>query len=103
VDQKLKKSYSNRITPSIYQELETQIAPVVRDTAFRWSRKGVPHLLVELSNKTIYSLCYFRAYHYWKAFYPYGDGQEQQVQVLNTEEEILVFLKQEARKETKSE
>ena len=49
--------------------------------------------LAELSNKTIYSICYFSAYHYWKAFYPYGDGREQTKRVLNTVEEEVKVLK----------
>jgi len=95
VDPKHKVSHSTRPTPALYRDLETQIAPIAKDVAFRWSQNGVPHLLIELSNKTIYSLCYFKAYHYWKAFYPYGDGKEQTKVVLNTEKDITRFLEEE--------
>ena len=99
MDQQHKVSYRDRPIPSIYQELEELVTPLAKDVAFRWSHKGVPHLLVELSSKTIYSLCYFNTYHYWKVFYPYGDGQEQIKTVLNTVDEILAFLKEETNKE----
>jgi len=92
MDSKHKVSHRARPTPPRYLDLKTLVTSIAEDVAFRWSKKGVPHLLVELSNKTIYSLCYFRAYHYWKAFYPYGDSQEQVVKVLNTTKEILTFL-----------
>jgi len=102
MDPQHKVSYGGRPIPPIYRELEKLVTPIAKDIAFRWSLKGTPHLLVELSNKTIYSLCYFKAYHYWKIFYPYGNSQEQQNQVFNTVEEILTFLRKETRKETQS-
>jgi len=93
MDSKHKTNHSERPIPGVYRELRTLVTPIAEDVAFRWSQRGILHLLVELSNKTIYSLCYFRAYHYWKAFYPYGDGREQTKKVLNTVEEIVEFLK----------
>ncbi len=94
MDLKHKVSHSTRKAPPVYTVLDNLVTPIAKDVAFRWSPKGVPHLLVELSNKTIYSLCYFKAYHYWKAFYPYGDGGEQVIKVLNTVEDIVGFLKE---------
>ncbi len=93
MDNKHKVSHSERPVPGIYQELKTLVIPISKDVAFRWSKSGIPHLLVELSNETIYSLCYFNAYHYWKIFYPYGDGKEQVKRVLNTVEDMIEFLK----------
>ncbi len=95
MDNKHKTSYGTRKAPPGYKELVNLVTPFAEDTAFRWSQNGVPHLLVELSNKVIYSLCYFKAYHYWKAFYPYGDGRDQVTRVLNTAEDIVEFLKEE--------
>ena len=95
MDSKHKVSHRARPTPPRYLDLKTLVTSTAEDVAFRWSKKGVPHLLVELSNETIYSLCYFKAYHYWKVFYPYGDSQEQQKKTLNTVEDIVKFLKEE--------
>lgn len=91
---RLKISYHQKQTPPRYIELEEQLKPIAKDVAFRWSHKGVPHLLVELGKEIVYSLCYFKGHKIWRVFYPYGyGGDNQQKQDFNSAEEMIRFLK----------
>jgi len=93
MDDKLKISHSQGPTPSRYAELEEQIKPFAKDTAFRWSRNSVPHLLVELGRGVVYSVCYFKRQGFWRVFYPYGYVSTQEKQDFYSVEEILKFLR----------
>jgi len=92
MEARLKRSYREKRTPPRYIDLEEQVTPFAKDVAFRWSYKGVPHLLVELGKKIVYSLCYFKGGKFWRVFYPYGDGSQQK-QDFASLEEMLKFLK----------
>ncbi len=87
----LKISYLQRQAPPRYVDLEEQVKPFAKDVAFRWSYKGVPHLLVELGKEVVYSLCYFEGRKLWRVFYPYGSGGQQR-QDFNSVEEMIKFL-----------
>lgn len=92
MEARFKIGYKQKQTPPRYIDLEEQVKPFAKDTAFRWSFNGVPHLLVELGRKIVYSLCYFKGNKFWRVFYPYGTGN-QQTQDFNSLEEMLKFLK----------
>lgn len=92
MDARLKISYHQKQTPPRYVDLEEQVKPFARDVAFRWSHKGVPHLLVELGKGIVYSLCYFKGGKFWRVFYPYGSGS-QQIQNFSSVEEMTKFLR----------
>ena len=89
---RLRISHHQKLTPPEYMDLEEQIKPFAKETAFRWSRKGVPHLLIELDSKIVYSLCYFKKSKSWRVFYPYGEVTSQQRQDFHSIGEILEFL-----------
>ncbi len=93
MNDRLKISYENKQIPPMYIELEKQIKPFAKDTAFRWSYNGVPHMLVELGRGIVYSLCYFKKHKNWRVFFPYGVGNPQQKQDFNSVEEMIKFLK----------
>ncbi len=86
-----KKNYRLKGVPIRYQELIEGIKPIAEDYYFRWSFKGVPHLLVTLKNQVTYSLCYFGKSKSWKVFYPYQDKDQQKVN-FRTREEMLEYL-----------
>ena len=92
MDTRLKISYHQKQTPPRFIELEKELKPIAGDIAFRWSHKGVPHLLVELGKGIVYSLCYFKGDKIWRVFYPYGNGNQQK-QDFNSVEEMIKFLK----------
>lgn len=92
MDTRFKISYHQKPTPPRYTELEEQVSPFSKDTAFRWSFKGVPHLLVELGKDIVYSLCYFKGGKFWRVFYPYGNGYQYR-QDFSSAEGMIKFLK----------
>lgn len=92
MDTRLKISYYQKQSPPRYIDLEKQVSPFAKEVAFRWSFKGVPHLLVELGRGIVYSLCYFGGYKFWRVFYPYGNGNQRK-QDFNSVEEMVKFLR----------
>ena len=92
MDARLKISYHQKQTPPRYTNLEEQVTPFAKEVAFRWSHKGVPHLLVELGKGIVYSLCYFKGRKFWRVFYPYGKSNQQK-QDFNSVEELVEFLR----------
>lgn len=86
----LKVSYHNKTKPQRYADLEEKLAPIAQDMAFRWSHKGVPHLLAEVNN-VIYSICYFSRYDLWRVFYPYQQD-EQRKQDFNSIVKVIEFF-----------
>ena len=89
---RLKKSYRNEPVPFRYVSLEVQVRPFAKDVAFRWSRNGVPHLLVELGRNIVYSICYFGGSKSWRVYYPYANSI-QETQTFNSVEDLFKFLK----------
>lgn len=87
-----KKNYKLKDEPERYSNLIEQVKPIATDYFFRWSFRDVPHLLLELSNKITYSICYFGKSKTWRIFYPYL-GSNQQKKDFSSEEEVLKFLK----------
>ena len=85
-------SYRNIQPPQMYTDLKMQVTLFAKNTAFRWSFNGVPHLLVELGRNTVYSLCYFKKRKSWRVFYPYGTGNQTRVDFQSTED-LIKFLK----------
>ena len=102
MEARFKISYHQEQTPSRYLDLEEQVRPFAREVAFRWSYKGVPHLLVELGKGVVYSLCYFGKHKSWRVFYPYGDGNQQK-QDFNSVEEMVKFLKRHKSRKVENE
>lgn len=47
----------------------------------RISRRGVPHLVGELSNGRRYSVCYFKTHHSYTVFFPYAEWVDNQEKV----------------------
>lgn len=92
MDTGFKTSYHQKQTPPRYIDLEEQIKPFAKEVAFRWSRRGVPHLLVELGRGIVYSLCYFKVSKFWRVFYPYGRG-EQKKQDFSSVRDMIKFLR----------
>lgn len=92
MNSRFKMSYKQKRIPPQYAELEEQVRPFAKDTAFRWSLNGVPHLLVELGKGVVYSLCYFKRYKSWRVFFPYGTG-DQQKQDFTSTEDMIKFLR----------
>ena len=91
MDTRFKISYHQKRTPPRYTKLEELVKPFAKDAAFRWSYKGVPHLLVELGRGVVYSLCYFRGQKLWRVFYPYGGSQQKQD--FGSIDELVKFLR----------
>jgi hypothetical protein len=100
MDNKLKTSYRQEPMPPRYADLIREVAPLARDTAFRWSRRGVPHLLVETA-RTVYSLCYFEGRDFWRVFHPYGRGNQRKWDFGSVEEVIKFLAKRKTEEETK--
>lgn len=59
---------------------------------FRWSRRGVPHIILQLGSKT-YSICYFKSVKLYKVFYPYPGGSLQEHHNCGTPEEVIEFIR----------
>ncbi len=70
----LKTSHHALPMPQIYQEIVDEVGSKFDDIAFRWSRKRVPHLLLEHAG-VVYSLYYFMKHGNWRTFYPYQTQQ----------------------------
>ncbi len=87
-------SLPNKPAPPRFLELEKLVTPISKDTFFRWSCNGVPHLLVELGRGVIYSLCYFEKSKSWRVFFPYARYDNPQTKRdFQSVDDMLKFLK----------
>lgn len=61
--------------PISLQGIYARLKEISDDVEFRWSRRGVPHIIVAMSNGD-YSVCYFGKYRSYRVFFPYpGEAQ----------------------------
>ncbi len=71
ISEAARKSFSVEPMSHRFEGLMKVLENVTEDQAFRWSRKGVPHLLVETSDHILVSICWFQRSQQYKLFYPY--------------------------------
>ncbi len=64
---------------------------------FRYSQKGVPHL-VKLGEHQAYSIGHFVHADFWRVLYPYGKGGHQQRRDFVSAKEAFKFIEEEERK-----
>ena len=57
---------------------------------FRWSRRKVPHIILQLRTET-YSVCYFGNDKFYRVFYPYPSSTQEQHNC-QTPEEVIEFI-----------
>jgi len=60
--------------PTSLQEIHTLLKGIFTYVEFRWSKRGVPHIIVTTSIGD-YSVCYFGKYKSYRVFYPYFSGE----------------------------
>ena len=58
---------------------------------FRWSRRKVPHVVLQLGSKT-YSICYFGKDGLYRVFYPYPGGSLQERHDCLTPRDVIAFI-----------
>lgn len=80
-----------------YLERQMKLLAASHDATFRYSRKGVPHL-VKLGEHQAYSIGLFVATKIWRVFFPYGEGGSQERRDFDSSEEAFLFI-QEKEKE----
>jgi len=79
--------------PSFVSQLEEQLTPYVNGTQTRFSKRGVPHLIVWVKNE-VYSLCFFGSSKIWRLFHPYPSyGSSQTRKDFLTIEGVVNYFK----------
>lgn len=80
--------------PKMVLELEEALIPHVSGTQARFSKRGVPHLVVWFKDD-LYSLCFFGKSKIWRLFHPYfSRGGPQTKKDFFTIESIANYFKE---------
>lgn len=86
------QSHSDKAAPKPLQSVMELLEKL--DCEFlkhRWSRNGVPHVVLQFRSQT-HSVCYFGRDSFYRIFHPYGEDCPQEHHDCKTPQEVVEFI-----------
>ncbi len=100
-DVKPARSKPPKPMPVSLQDVYAYLKEVSNDVRFRWSRRGVPHIIVTMSNGN-YGVCYFKRHNSYRVFFPYlSHGQEQVKWDSREADKVAEYIKSETPEDSR--